>query len=100
MSDQEKNLCAGGSLTTTTTDEASSNSTPAESLQDPWAGFTPNERAQLVSKSTPIGYRSLPDRFQERKLLWRLDLQLMPWVCLIPHEAVRTTDNPSCASSI
>lgn len=56
---------------------------------DPDAGLSEEEKAKIVSgltdevKSSPAQAQKLTSLAQDRKLLWKLDLRLIPWLCLL-----------------
>lgn len=72
MSDYEKK----------SSNEASSTS-EFDRLIDPDAGKSPEERASAVRDPWTPEFWSLLTTFQERKLLWKLDMALMPWVRMV-----------------
>ena len=76
-----------------------SSNSDVDNIVDPDAGLSEEERNAAVSNflstrpsnrtgergvvflSKPAAQTRIADIVQERKLLWKLDLQLIPWVC-------------------
>lgn len=53
---------------------------PVAHLSDPDAGKSDAERAAIVCQP-PSWFSACFNVLQDRKLLWRLDRRLIPWVC-------------------
>ncbi|KAL8899833.1 MAG: hypothetical protein Q9207_005999 [Kuettlingeria erythrocarpa] len=50
---------------------------------DPDAGLSEEERARIVRIAREPDAPSFADNAQDRRLLWQLDLRLIPWLCLL-----------------
>ncbi|KAL8719729.1 MAG: hypothetical protein Q9225_003299 [Loekoesia sp. 1 TL-2023] len=50
---------------------------------DPDADLSPEERAKIVRIQASIQKVLSTDAAQDRRLLWKLDLRLIPWLCLL-----------------
>ena len=51
-----------------------------ENLPDPDAGLSEEERAAHVHLPFNLSEKKILTHLQDRKLLWKLDLKLLPWL--------------------
>lgn len=55
---------------------------------DPDAHLSPEEKAKVVCSPILLQFEDIEENrtnyvIQDRKLLWRLDIKLIPWLCLL-----------------